>query len=198
MRVLVGRRSTKHVFMPAAYVFPGGRRDRHDHVIATATDLHPLASERLGLRTAKRTTAATLRAIAVAGLRELHEEAGLSIGRPQNDAGARLPFLPDLSRLRFLARAITPPGMVRRFDTRFFTQFTDEADIDPATIRDSHELEDLRWVDIFDISNIEMPDITLLILEELRKCLQEDASLPFGRSAAFYHTRRGRFVRDAI
>jgi 8-oxo-dGTP pyrophosphatase MutT (NUDIX family) len=201
VRVLVGRRSSKHVFMPDVYVFPGGRRDPLDRLVATTNALHPLESERLALRMGARCAPSRLKAIAVAALRELHEEAGISVGHAiesaVTDSGA-LPFQPDLGRLRFLARAITPPGMVRRFDTRFFTLFTDEAGIDPAGASSSHELEDIRWVDIFDTAEIKMPDITVLILEELRKCLQEDASLPFGRAAPFYYMRRGRFVRDLL
>ena len=62
----------------------------------------------------------------------------------------------------------------------------------------SHELEDLRWVDIFDHKGIEMPDITVLILEELQKSIQEDKSLPFGRAVPLYYTQRGRFLRDLL
>lgn len=196
-RVLVGRRSTAHVFMPDVYVFPGGRRDRFDSLLPVTAELHPSAVERLSKRTGTRVTGATLRGIAVAALRELHEEAGLSVGRGAIGA-ARLSFRPDLSRLRYFARAVTPPGNVRRYDTRFFTLFADEADVDPAAIRDSRELHDLRWIDISRDPGIEMPDITVMVLEELKKCLQEDASLPFDRPATFFHTRRGRLVREIL
>jgi 8-oxo-dGTP pyrophosphatase MutT (NUDIX family) len=199
VRVLVGRRSSKHVFMPDVYVFPGGRRDASDHLIAVSNPLNPLANERLAVRAGARCSDSRLRALGVAALRELYEEAGIAVGmqlgkRPE---GA-LPFRPDLSNLRFLARAITPAGMVRRFDTRFFTLFTDEAGIDPAGATASHELEDLRWVDIFDHKGIEMPDITVLILEELQKSIQEDKSLPFGRAVPLYRNQRGRFLRDLL
>ena len=199
VRVLVGRRSSKHVFMPDVYVFPGGRRDAGDRLVAVCNPLNPLACERLALRSGTRCSDSRLRALGVAALRELHEEAGISIGTPVADGTQNaLPFRPDLSKLRFLARAITPAGMVRRFDTRFFTLFADEAGIDPAGARDSHELADLRWVDIFDPKGIEMPDITVLILEELQKSIQEDKSLPFGRSVPLYYTQRGRFLRDIL
>ena len=135
----------------------------------------------------------------MAAIRELYEEAGISVGTPLPEPKAdALPFRPDLSQLRFLARAITPTGMVRRFDTRFFTLFTDEAGIDPASATASHELEDLRWVNISDRGGVEMPDITVLILEELQKSIQEDKSLPFGRPVPLYHTQRGRFLRDLL
>ena len=199
VRVLVGRRSSKHVFMPDVYVFPGGRRDATDRLVTVAQPLNPLAVERLGLRAGTRCSNSRRRALGVAAIRELYEEAGITVGAPLADIGpAGLPFRPDLSKLRFLARAITPAGMVRRFDTRFFTLFTDEAGIDPAGATASHELEDLRWVNIFDRGGIEMPDITVLILEELQKSLQEDKSLPFGRTVPLYYTQRGRFLRDLL
>ncbi|WLR98969.1 NUDIX hydrolase [Shinella sumterensis] len=199
VRVLVGRRSSRHVFMPDVYVFPGGRRDANDRLLPIASPLHALACERLAIRAGARCSDSRLRALAVAAIRELYEETGISVGTPLADpAGNALPFLPDLSRLRFLARAITPAGMVRRYDTRFFTLFTDEAGVDPAAATASHELEDLRWVNISDHTCVEMPDITVLILEELQKSLQEDKSLPFGRAVPLYHTRHGRFLRDLL
>lgn len=199
VRVLVGRRSSKHAFMPDVYVFPGGRRDAGDRRVAVSNPLNPLANERLAARVGTRCSNSRLRALGVAALRELYEEAGIAVGtRLGEQPEGALPFRPDLSNLRFLARAITPTGMVRRFDTRFFTLFTDEADVDPAGATASHELEDLRWVDIFDHKGIEMPDITVLILEELQKSIQEDKSLPFGRAAPLYRNQRGRFLRDLL
>lgn len=199
IRVLVGRRSSKHVFMPDVYVFPGGRRDAGDRLVPIANPFNPHASERLALRTGARCPASRLRAIGVAALRELYEEAGITVGAPLlGSVSSTLPFRPDLSHLRFLARAITPAGMVRRFDTRFFTLFADEAGVDPMAATASHELEDLRWVDIFDHKGIEMPDITVLILEELQKSIQEDKSLPFGRAVPLYRNQRGRFLRDLL
>src|SRR5262249_61901383 len=74
---------------------------------------------------------ARARALALAAVRETCEEAGLLIGTPLG-AGA-LPkaanwraffatgYRPALGRLTFFARAITPPGRPRRFDSRFFS-----------------------------------------------------------------------------
>jgi 8-oxo-dGTP pyrophosphatase MutT (NUDIX family) len=199
VRVLVGRRSSKHVFMPDVYVFPGGRRDATDRLVSIANPLNPLANERLALKAGTRCSDSRLRALGVAAVRELYEEAGIPVGAPLAEpAEGALPFRPDLSNLRFLARAITPAGMVRRFDTRFFTLFADEAGVDPAGAKASHELEDLRWVDIFDHKGIDMPDITVLILEELKKSIQEDKSLPFGRPAPLFYAQRGRHLRDIL
>ncbi len=198
-RVLVGKRSSRHVFMPDVYVFPGGRRDPLDSRMPVHAPFHPAAFERLKQRTPVRTVPATLRGLGVAALRELREEAGVTIGSAVDGApaGSHL-FHPDLSRLRFVARAITPPGQVRRFDTRFFALFTDDAEIDPQTVHDSPELSDLRWIDIFQTLKVDMPAITISVLEELKTSLQQDPSLPFGGQAAFFMHRRGTFVRDLL
>src|SRR5690606_12412579 len=117
VRVLVGRRSSRHVFMPGVYVFPGGRRDAGDRLVTIASPLNALACERLALKAGARCSDSRLRALGVAAVRELYEEAGITVGPPlTHPAAGALPFQPDLSRLRFLARAITPAGMVRRFD----------------------------------------------------------------------------------
>jgi len=197
VRVLVGRRHKAHVFMPDLHVFPGGRRDASDHRLPWAGDMQPAVLERLRTCHGHRASESRLRAIALAALRELHEEAGIAIGR-KDGGNITLPFLPDLTNLRYMARAITPPGFPRRFDTHFFALFTDEAGVDPMDIHDSRELEDLRWIDVNDVSAVRMPDITGIILGDLRASLQSDASLPFGRPVPFYYTRHGRFVRDLL
>ncbi|WP_349437808.1 hydrolase [Pararhizobium sp. A13] len=197
VRVLVGRRNKAHVFMPDLHVFPGGRRDRSDYKLPWASDIHPAVLERLKACCGPRASESRLRALALAALRELHEEASIAVGRKEC-GNTQLPFLPDLTNLRYMARAITPPGFPRRFDTHFFALFTDEAGVGPADIRDSRELEDLRWIDVNDVSAVRMPDITGIILADLRASLESDASLPFGRPVPFYYTRHGRFVRDLL
>lgn len=198
VRVLVGKRHKAHVFMPDLHVFPGGRRDASDHKLHWAGDIHPSVLERLKTCYGQRASESRLRAIALAALRELHEEASIAVGCKDSSGNTTLPFLPDLTNLRYMARAITPPGFPRRFDTHFFAIFTDEAGVEPTDIRDSRELEDLRWIDVNDVSALQMPDITQIILGDLRASLQSDASLPFGRPVPFYHTRHGHFVRDLL
>lgn len=198
VRVLMGKRNKAHVFMPDLHVFPGGRRDATDHRLPWGGDVHPAVFDRLRAACGERATQSRLRALALAALRELHEEASIAIGSPQTFGNTPLPFLPDLTNLRYMARAITPPGHPRRFDTHFFAVFTDEAGIEPTDIRDSRELEDLRWIDVNDTSAVTMPDITGIILGDLRASLQADASLPFGEPVPFYSTRHGRFVRDLL
>src|SRR5215831_13305482 len=128
-KVLVGRRHDKVVFMPGKFVFPGGRVDRFDYRIPVAAPI-PGELEANLLKGSPRITASRAKSLAVAAIREACEETGLCLGRktggpakldgpwqPFSDAG----LLPDPSGLFLIARAITPPGRVRRFDTRFST-----------------------------------------------------------------------------
>nr|WP_310214641.1 NUDIX hydrolase [Neorhizobium sp. 2083] len=185
-RVLMGRRGSGHVFMPDVYVFPGGRRDARDHALPFSADLDRLVLEKLTAGTTARMTSARARALALAALRELHEETGLGGGNA------------DLSRLRYVARAITPPGNVRRYDTRFFLAFTDETLFDMARLGDSDELQDVRWLDIAELSGLKLPRITQAVMEDVKNLMASDPSLPFGSPVSFYFMRHGRFVRSRL
>jgi 8-oxo-dGTP pyrophosphatase MutT (NUDIX family) len=199
-RVLVGRRSKAHAFMPDLHVFPGGRRDPGDHRIAFNSDLPGPVLDRLQRIYAPSLSPAAARALALAALRELHEETSLVVG-PALEApgrGTGLPFLPDLKALRYVARAMTPPGHVRRFDTHFFALFIDEAEIDLACLAESRELEDLRWVPIDDPSEASVPEITARILAELKTRLDADPLLGFDGDVPFFHVRYGRSIRDLL
>ncbi|MDA4846779.1 NUDIX hydrolase [Hoeflea poritis] len=201
--LLMGKRHTAHAFMPDTYVFPGGRRDRGDGYIPAADDLHPAVEEKLLNRMPKPASAFRARALAIAAVRETFEEVGILIGGPgpvssrQDWSGfANRKLAPRLSPLRYIARAITPPGRTRRFDTRFFACFRDE--IGRADAESSNELLDLKWVPVSQVGEVEMPRITQAIITELVSELNHDPSLPFGRPVPFYQARHGRFVRELL
>src|SRR3954451_1819750 len=128
-RVLVGKRHDKVVFQPGKIVFPGGSVDVSDNRVPAAAPI-PQELEANLLKGSPRITPGRARSLAVAAIREAAEETGLCLGRKSDGAapvleGAWRPFteaglLPDPSGLFLIARAITPPGRVRRFDTRFF------------------------------------------------------------------------------
>src|ERR1700681_827566 len=138
-KVLVGKRHDKVVFMPGKFVFPGGRVDKSDNRVPVAAPI-PTALEANLLKGSPKITPSRARSLAIAAIREACEETGLCLGRKANGAAPKLegewkPFsdaglLPDPSGLFLIARAITPPGRVRRFDTRFFT-----ADASPSANR---------------------------------------------------------------
>lgn len=112
IEVLMGRRHRNHVFMPHAYVFPGGRVEKNDGKLKPVTDLPADVQARLERAAANPTRA---RAIAAGAVRETWEETGLLIGEAEDGV-----LRPDLQELDYFFRAITPPGRTRRFDARFF------------------------------------------------------------------------------
>jgi 8-oxo-dGTP pyrophosphatase MutT (NUDIX family) len=205
-RVLLGRRRADMVFMPGRYVFPGGRVDRADRLIEAGSDLH--RDDLLKLMVAMKGTPseARARALGLAAIRETFEEAGFIIGAPISAAGpAKTPawqdffatgYRPALDRLTFFARAITPPGRPRRFDTRFFCVPAD-AIAHKITIKDG-ELSDLEWHSIAQARGLQLPNITRVILEDLGEriaaCALHTSEVP----VPFYHRRNGTFRRDLI
>ena len=172
--ILMGRRACGHAFMPGKWVFPGGRLDRGDWHMAASTELRPeVVAELLRGRCRPVASPARLaRALALAAVRETFEETGLVVGRP--GAARRHPpagwshfaatgFLPDLSHLAYLARAITPPGRTRRFDARFFLAPAEAlASLEPA---DSHELSEIRWFGLADARTLDLPTVTRAVLD---------------------------------
>ncbi|MFB2552281.1 NUDIX hydrolase [Ensifer soli] len=197
IRVLLGRRSQAHAFMPGYHVFPGGRRDPGDHRLPHEGALPPADAARLkrALRTASPLAAA---AVAIAAWRELHEETGLCPVGENITPGPRLPFLPDLTNMRYMARAITPPGHVRRYDTHFFVLFADAANIDITRARSGPELEDIGWHALDTLSGLSLAGITQCILEEVRARLRADPSLTANLPVPVYRSVRQSLVRDLL
>jgi 8-oxo-dGTP pyrophosphatase MutT (NUDIX family) len=205
IRVLMGRRHAGHVFMPDKFVFPGGRTDPDDSRVAVIDDLDALevgkllASARIGR--------ARARAIALSAIRETYEEAGLLIG-------SKLPFStkveswqgfadrsvsPSLSSLRFVARAITPPGRTRRFDTRFFAAWRESVAMELPEGGPHKELEELVWLPLAAARQAEIPGITRTILDELEQGLALDPLLrPGGGPVPYYRMMHNRFTRVLI
>lgn len=169
-RVLMGQRGAGAVFMPSKYVFPGGAVDAQDALVPLARPPHAACVARLDVPGAPPPAA-----LAAAAIRELWEETGLALGRP---GAAALPpgwegfaargLVPDASALRFIFRAITPPGRTRRFDARFF--LADAAGIagDPDDFSAaSDELGHLHWLPLAEARHLDLPFITEVVLAEV-------------------------------
>jgi 8-oxo-dGTP pyrophosphatase MutT (NUDIX family) len=206
-KVLMGKRHDRHVFMPGAYVFPGGRLDPIDRTMPVAASLDPRAEQKL-MAQIKRPNAAKARALAVAAIRETFEETGLLLGakstelpaKPDNAWAAFVEagVLPDLSTMHFVARAVTPPRRKRRYDTRFFTAdaSTIAHKIDGKVGAD-FELVELVWLPLSQIKQrIELMAITEIVLRELNTLLENGFShdLP----VPYFHVVHGRRVRDLL
>ncbi|MCB2224196.1 MAG: NUDIX domain-containing protein [Actinobacteria bacterium] len=140
-QVLMVRRAVGSEFMGNAYVFPGGSVDEADRGPAAAAAVRWEGDpEELPWR--------------AAALRELHEEAGLALTDPRGApvesgnglyralaaAGVRL----DARQLHWVSRWITPEGLPRRFDTRFYVAEVGEEEA--AAAADGVEVFDDTWV----------------------------------------------------
>lgn len=204
--VLLGKRHAKHAFMPGKFVFPGGRTDPSDSRVPVAGDLHPEIEAKLIARSGSRASAARARAIAMSALRETYEEAGLLIGEKgpfQTGKPDWLGFVehgvqPSLDGLRFVARAITPPGRVRRFDTRFLAAFIDSVAVRLPGGGPTNELQELVWLPIEQAMEADIPTITRTILRDLEERLAQDPDLEPGGAVPFYRMLRNKFVRDLL
>ena len=128
--------------MPNRLVFPGGAVDAEDHIAPAATALR--AAVRARLEAAADPSLA--HALAIAVIRELEEETGLSLGRP-----------PPLDRLDYLCRAITPAHLPVRFDARFFVVTADAAN---GALGGSGELEGLRFYPVAEALALDLAHAT--------------------------------------
>ena len=183
--VLMGQRGAKAAFMPSKFVFPGGAVDATDADVPLAQPIGDPCAERL-----KEDSPDLTHALAAAAIRELWEETGLALGSeapwpdaPEDWSGfAARGLKPDASALRFVFRAITPPGRPRRFDARFFTAPADALVGDPDDFSAaSDELSHLQWVPLNEARSLDLPFITEVVLAELAQIdpLVAPPSVPF-------------------
>lgn len=172
-RILMGMRGAKAVFMPSKFVFPGGAVDPEDLAAPplAAPDPRLLAEPRPGIGIHPHALLACAR-------RELAEETGLAL-----HPGAR-PL--------FVFRAITPPGLSRRFDARFF--LCDSRDLigDPDDFSGAcDELSHLHWVPLAETRALALPFITEVALAEIGAMLASvgDGPLPRPETVPFFDNR---------
>ncbi len=197
-KVLMGRRHHAVRFMPGKYVFPGGRVEPEDGRVNVAGTYAPHVERSLQARVA-RPSITRARAYGLAALRELAEETGLLIGEAEMEgfharseswkAFAEASVFPSLEGLHLVARAITPPGRPRRFDTRFFAADRSLVSATRAdVIHPDAELVELVWVNFDEARRLDLPAITGLVLrdlaERLENGLERDLPTPFYRQGS--------------
>lgn len=165
--VLMGQRGAGAAFMPSKYVFPGGGVDPADALSPMTGALAPRCAARL--EQAVPPGAPTPGALAAAALRELVEETGLTLS--------------DVDQaLRFIFRAITPPGRSRRFDARFFLVPAARLGCDPDDFATaSGELSHLHWIGTGAARALDLPFVTEVVLAEVGALLAgaDDGGVPF-------------------
>ena len=162
--VMMGQRAAGHVFMPDKWVFPGGRVDPGDARLPAASELTAKTEALLRQGGVRRPP----RAFALAAARETKEEAGLVLGGANG---------PDLAKLAFVCRAITPPNRSRRFDARFFLADAEAvgAHNEPTA---GDELLHTKWFSIEEAHALDLPSITRFVLKEVRARLAGEALAP--------------------
>lgn len=206
-RILMGRRRPDLVFMPDKYVFPGGRVDRGDRSVESADELAPIETAKLLCEMKGTAHAERARGLALAALREAYEEAGILIGATSSvpARASRSPvwsrffahgLRPKLGALTLFARAITPPGRVRRYDTRFFRVAASEIALrtDPL----DEELSRVDWVTLDEARALDLPAITRAVIEDLDELWRTGADRRPGGPVPFYFFRHGSFHRRLL
>ena len=201
-KVLLGRRHQDHAFMPGKFVFPGGRVETADAQVTSATELHPEVAAKL----LPGASARNARALALAALRETFEETGLILGSkgafsavPGSpwSAFANAGVCPDLAALRYVARAVTPPGLSRRFDTRFFAVDAQAiAQRIDGVVGPQAELVELVWVPVAEAAGLDVHAVTGAILDEVEERIA--AGMAHQLPVPFYRMKNRRFVREFL
>jgi 8-oxo-dGTP pyrophosphatase MutT (NUDIX family) len=212
-RVLMGRRHPKQIFLPDKFVFPGGRSESFDEIVPSVSDLRDSDIAKLLYDMKGPASAGRARALALAALRETYEETGILVGEnhveansgdlplPANIAPAWRDFFskgvrPALAPLTFLARAITPPGRPRRYDTRFF--WVDASRIALRAAPKDDELRDLDWFTIDEIRRLDIPNITRAVVEDLSEHLSAGPDTRARWPVPFYFFASGTFERMLV
>lgn len=205
--VLMGKRHSRHSFMPDKFVFPGGKVDPCDRKINVAGALHPIVEERL-MKQTRNPSPIKARSFALAAIRETFEETGIMLGT--KDFGSPQPILetsweqfslmgvfPQIDGVHFIARAVTPPAYPKRYDTRFFLADASEIGhmIDDAAGPDK-EFTDLVWVSLERAKLMDIPSITHRVIEEAAMRISGKLSLHL--PVPFFRQVRNSYVRDLL
>ena len=205
-KVLMGKRRNDQVFMPGKFVFPGGRVDKNDKLVESLDELADDEVTKLLHDMKGHASPARARALAIAAVREVFEETGFIIGQQPPEPRSidiegwkefsSFGFLPQLSRLCFFARAITPPGRPRRYDTRFFCIPASHVGLD--TGQRDEELSEIGWYTLDECGQLDLPPITRVVLEDLNDQLAAGPLGPSRKAVPYYYQRHGTFYRELI
>ncbi|MCY3725120.1 MAG: NUDIX hydrolase [Rhodobacteraceae bacterium] len=175
--ILMGKRGGNAIFMPNKYVFPGGSLEPRDFELPLNSDHQIRNYEKLFIQTEKDLGPPLVNC----ALRELEEETGIRI--KGNDL--------QNYNMGFILRAITPPGMTRRFDTRFFLCRISEK-IESSQMNcfgnASGELSELHWFDLEEALDLDLAAITrnvILFVNGIFDQCMELKRLPFYREGTF-------------
>jgi 8-oxo-dGTP pyrophosphatase MutT (NUDIX family) len=192
-RILMGQRHQSHVFMPGKFVFPGGRLESGDGRKAVAHEGDPVTVQKLKIRMRGRSSHARARGLLVTAIRETFEETGLLVGCDTVN------HPPNLAGLVYVARAITPPGRNRRFDSRFFVcDARLVSNLNAPHPLDITELLTLKWVTLAEALELNLPAITRDILGLLEPFLAQRTLPPVDCPVSFQYSRGKTWIVDSL
>lgn len=199
-RILFGRRRPDLKFAPGKYVFPGGRVDAADTLLARTELLPGIETQKLLVDMKRWPSRARAVALALAAVRETYEETGLIIGTPLakgRGPGAWQAFFdtgyrPDISGLVMMARAITPASSPRRFDARFFLVSADA--VSHSVDERDHEFGDLVWATFAEARALELHSMTRAIVDDIEDLLAIPPSERAARPVPYYYEYQRTFI----
>ncbi len=193
--------------MPGHLVFPGGRLEPADVALARRLSVEAALVDRLMLGAPRLGSPHRAAALAFAAIRETQEETGLLVAERADGPplpGAYAPFaaagvVPSPRSLVPLARAITPPGLPRRFDARFFLAPAECLLERPDPIvPPSDEFDSVIWLRRSELKTYRTAQITERVLDEAFRRIDAgtagDPTAPF----PFFRRRGEDFVTEYL
>ena len=175
--VLMGRRSMRARFMPGVYVFPGGVKEKEDLQAYKFFQLKP--NKRINKKAVKSYSDTHCQSLLLTAIRETAEETGLYLANERKNSlqpfinnkstwyhFTENSYIPNINKLHFFGRAITPSIFKTRFHARFFLAFYEDF---IGKIKSSRELENLDWISLNEAKNKKIADVTEFMLNELIK-----------------------------
>ena len=205
-RVLLGRRHPSQEFIPDKLVFPGGRVSQSDSRVCVDDELSADDEAHILYDMKGRASKSRARAIAMAAIRETFEETGILIGEncgdaPKTRSGEWSDYFaasvkPSLSRMTFIARAITPPRRSRRYDTRFF--LTTKSHIVKTIGEGDGEFTETHWMPVKDVENFDLHPMSRSILDDAVALINPKTGAIKTGQIPYYFMRNGVFQRQLI
>ena len=193
-KLLMGQRHHGLKFMPGKFVFPGGRVEPRDYLASIGSRMP--GTMRAKLLRQLNGTPHPQRAYAMvhAALRETQEETGIVIGNGAQASATDAPQ--DFEGFALLARAITPAGRPRRFDTRFFV--VSASRITERTAIVDGEFIAVEWLTFAEARQQDLPSITRMILDDLDAWINAGSVCDTEASVPFYFMRGACFHRRLL
>jgi 8-oxo-dGTP pyrophosphatase MutT (NUDIX family) len=192
-KLLMGQRHHGLKFMPGKFVFPGGRVEPQDYLASVGSRMPSPIRTKLLRHLSGAPHPQRAYAMIHAALRETQEETGIVIG---NGAKIGSGASPDFEGFSLLARAITPAGRPRRFDTRFFVVSADR--ITERTAIVDGEFIAVEWFTLPEARQQDLPSITRMILEDLDARISASSVCDPEASVPFYFMRGACFHRRLL